>query len=57
MNDLDLRKAAEQWVEKYHIFDIEWREELIEQYVDLLANRQSNQPRIYLIVSNVPVNH
>lgn len=38
MSELDLRHIAEKWVEQFHIFDLEWRDALIDQYVEILQS-------------------
>jgi len=43
MNDLDIRKQAEKLVEKLHINDMEWKEILTAQYVEMLMARSGTK--------------
>jgi len=53
MSDLDFRRTAEAEVEKLHIFDLEWKEVLIDQYVDYLHSMHEKPLfRPYLLVTN-----
>jgi len=38
MKELDFRKQAEQMVNKFYISDPEWREILIETYIEILSH-------------------
>jgi hypothetical protein len=53
MSDLDFRRTAEQEVEKLHIFDQEWKDELVNQYADYLRSMHEKPLfRPYLLVTN-----
>lgn len=41
MKELDFRWLAEQEVKKFHIFDKEWEEILIEEYVAMLMDHMA----------------
>lgn len=59
MSDLDLRHIAERWVDQFYISDVEWKEVMVEQYMEYLHSTRVMPEYIkpYLIVSNNKYKH
>lgn len=63
MSELDVRKLAERWVSQFHISDIEWKEVMVEQYMEYLhgtfkpASGRPEYIKPFLIVSNSQYRH
>lgn len=34
---MDIQRLAEEIVDQFHIFDLEWRDEVVQEYVEMLS--------------------